>query len=180
MIPNVVICEGPAVECDGNVPAFARVQANFLESLQVLHRPWDAGVRFAYVQFCNLGASMMPGIGHVKANADRLIARGMPGNDGKILVDERGVREPESEREQRLDPRSLKMSISQKQALRINNFLLGSSRIIAVLRAVVLPAALEGDGKFAGWTVFTKQQLGQGRAPFLSRIPSLQEPVHAI
>ena len=114
MILDVVICEGPAVECDGNVPAFARVQSNLLESLQLLHRPWYAGVRFTYVHFGNLGAGTMPGIGHVKANADRLNACGMPGNDGKILVGERGVREPESEREQRLDPRLLKMSISQK------------------------------------------------------------------
>src|SRR5437868_6947045 len=90
--PARVAHAGPAVECNGNVPAFAGVQSNLLESLQLLHRPCYAGVRFTYVHFGNLGAGTMPGIGHVKANADRLNACGMPGNDGKILVGERGVR----------------------------------------------------------------------------------------
>src|SRR5258708_29821336 len=48
------------------------------------------------------------------------------------------------------------------------------------MRAVVLPAALEGDGKFAGWTVFAKQHLGQGGATLLPGIPCLEERGHPI
>src|SRR5438552_419072 len=57
----------------------------------------------------------------------------------------------------------------------MNRFLLGSSGIIAVMRAVVLPAALEGDGKCAGWTVFTKPHLGQRGATVLPGFPCLYE-----
>ena len=48
------------------------------------------------------------------------------------------------------------------------------------MRAIVLPAALEGEGEFAGWTVFTKQHLGQRGATLLPGIPCLEERGHPI
>src|SRR5450631_1816215 len=175
MALDVVIGEGPAVECERNMPAFARIQLNLRESLQFLHGPRDAGVQFAHVHFGNFGARTMASVGHVESDGDDLVASGTRGSNGKIPVCKRRVRKSKTEGELRLDPSLVKVAVSDENTFWVRSLFVPRLRVVDVVRGVVFPAALEGDRQLARRAVLAEQQLCQRRALCLTCVPRCEK-----
>ena len=91
----------------------------------------------------NVCACASAGVGDVECDTDFPI-RGRGGNS-QILVRERSIRKPVAKGKQRLNPGLVIVTIADKDSLGIFNFLAASFWIVAVVRGIVLPAALNRD-----------------------------------
>jgi len=79
---------------------------------------------------------------------------------------QRSCKKGRAKSKSRLDGRSIKVSITDKNSLRVPDSLLFLFlRIVAEIGGIVLPAAFEGRGQLAGRTVFAEQNLRERRPP---------------
>src|SRR5205823_3161807 len=93
----------------------------------------------------------------------------------KIAVFEARIREPITERKQRLRTGAVEMAIPEEHAFGILDVLRAPLRIVAVMSRTVFPSSLERGRKLAGGTVLAEKNLGQSPATLLSGIPSVDQ-----
>src|SRR5258708_27444364 len=129
----------------------------------------------SYINLRDLGAFTRPGILYAQGNGDRSAGAGRSRRNLQIAIFKRGVRETESKGKARFHRRVIVVSVAKKNPFGICNSFLATLGVVAIEGGIVFPPAFEGNGKFAGRTVITEENLRQCGAALLSRIPGVEQ-----
>src|SRR5579875_2227398 len=95
--------------------------------------------------------------------------------NSQIAVAKRRVRETISKGKERFDSAAFVSAITNKNSLVVNHAIGSRWRVIAIVRRIIRPAAVEGDRQASGRIRVSENNVRECRASLLTRVPRFDQ-----